>query len=50
LGAQVYRSDQIEHGQPAAGLAPYLSSGELVETTFENWQSEFLAVAAIVGL
>ena len=35
-GAQVYSSDLTEHGQQAAGLGQYLTSGDFVEATFET--------------
>ena len=34
--------DLQQHGQPAIGLAQYLTSGSFVEVTAENWESEFL--------
>ena len=41
-GMRVYNADQLEHGQSAVTLAGYLTSGDFVEATFENWESEFL--------
>ena len=41
-------SDLIEHGRPAIGLVDYLGSGSFVEATMENWESEFLQMAAYV--
>jgi hypothetical protein len=49
-GVQVYNSDQLEHGQPAVSLAGYLTSGDFVESTFENWESEFLQMGMYVVL
>ena len=49
-GVQVYNSDQIEHGQPAVSLAGYLTSGDFLEATFENWESEFLQMGMYVVL
>jgi hypothetical protein len=49
-GVRVYNSDQIEHGQPAVSLAGYLTSGDFVEATFENWESEFLQMGMYVVL
>jgi len=49
-GLQVYNSDQQEHQQPAVSLAGYLSSGDFVESTFENWESEFLQMGMYVVL
>ena len=49
-GHQEYNDDQREHGQPTVGFAEYLSSGHFVEAVFENWESEFLQMAAYVFL
>jgi len=49
-GLRVYNSDQLEHQQPAVSLAGYLSSGDFVESTFENWESEFLQMGMYVVL
>ncbi|HSU35858.1 MAG TPA: DUF6766 family protein [Propionibacteriaceae bacterium] len=49
-GVQVYNSDQQEHGQAAVSLAGYLTSGDFVEATFENWESEFLQMGMYVVL
>jgi hypothetical protein len=49
-GAREYNDDQREHGQPTVGTAEYLRSGHFVEVTFENWESEFLQIAAFVLL
>lgn len=38
------------HGQPAESLGSYLTSGEFVEAVFENWESEFLQMGALVLL
>ena len=55
---RVYSDEQVEHGGGAVSLGGYLRTGDFVEATSENWesefpqknwQSEFLAVAAIVG-
>ena len=38
------------HGAPAIGFGDYLVSGSFVEAVFENWESEFLQMAAYVVL
>ena len=38
------------HGQPAESFGSYLTSGEFVEAVFENWESEFLQMGALVLL
>jgi len=49
-GLSEYNEDQREHGQPAVGYAEYLGTGHFIEATFENWESEFLQMAAFVVL
>ncbi len=49
-GFQVYNADRGDHGQAAAGLLAYLSSGEFLGATFENWESEFLQMGRYVVL
>jgi len=45
------RNDEIrdQHGKPFT-LSEYLASGHFIEATFENWESEFLQMAAFVLL
>jgi hypothetical protein len=45
-----YADDQIHHGQPPPSLAEYLTSSRFWFESFQNWQSEFLAIAAMVWL
>jgi len=42
--------DLFEHGQPPASLEEFLTGSEFWFQSFQNWQSEFLAVLAIVVL
>jgi hypothetical protein len=49
-GAAEYSSDQVAHGQPAVSVWHFVRTSEFWFQSFQNWQSEFLAVAAIVGL
>lgn len=42
--------DRAQHGRPAPTLGAYLASGDFVSATFENWESEFLQMAAFVVL
>jgi hypothetical protein len=48
-GAAAYSQDQQLHGGEAVTNRQYLGSSQLWLESFQNWQSEFLAVAAIVG-
>jgi hypothetical protein len=41
-------SDNAEHGQPRESYTEYIGSGGFAEATFENWESEFLQMAAYV--
>ena len=49
-GLKEYNDDQQEHGQPTVSYGAYLTSGHFIEATFENWESEFLQMAAFVVL
>lgn len=49
-GRAAYNGDQVQHGQPAIPLVEYLQSGHFIEAVFENWESEFLQMAALVLL
>lgn len=48
-GAEVYSADQARHGLPGVGVVEYLGTSQFWFESMQNWQSEFLAVAAIVG-
>jgi hypothetical protein len=45
-----YNADQHAHRQPAVQYGTYLMSGHFWATVFENWESEFLQMAAYVVL
>ncbi|MDQ1614939.1 MAG: hypothetical protein QOJ60_878 [Actinomycetota bacterium] len=49
-GLHVYNQDQLEHHSSTVTLAAYLHTGNLVEATFENWESEFLQMGMYVLL
>ncbi|MGZ4637465.1 MAG: DUF6766 family protein [Actinomycetes bacterium] len=49
-GVRAYNADQLEHHQAAVSLVGYLHSGDFVEATFENWESEFLQMGMYVVL
>ena len=49
-GQEEYNQDQQEHGQPAVTLGGYFASATFWFESLQNWQSEFLAVAAMVVL
>ena len=49
-GWRVYNQQQQDEGQPTASYGAYLATGHFVEATAENWESEFLQMAAFVWL
>jgi hypothetical protein len=49
-GWKHHNQEQQEHGQPQVTLGQYLTSGDFLEATFENWESEFLQMAAFLVL
>ncbi len=49
-GAREYSQEQLAHGGDAVSPGEFLTSAEFWFQSLQNWQSEFLAVAAIVFL
>lgn len=49
-GAAEYNSEQRRHGEPEVSVSEYLRKGHPWEALFENWESEFLQMAAFVML
>ncbi|MEU1972830.1 DUF6766 family protein [Microbacterium sp. NPDC019599] len=49
-GIVVMNSENAEHGQPAITWAEYLVTPDFWSRTLQNWQSEFLAVGAMIAL
>jgi hypothetical protein len=49
-GWRVYNDERRDDGRPAVSLTEYLESSHFGEATFENWESEFLQMAAYVLL
>jgi hypothetical protein len=49
-GLSSYNEEHQEHGLPAISFRQYLVSARFWFESFQNWQSEFLAVSAIVVL
>jgi hypothetical protein len=48
-GAGAYSEDQQLHGGEAVTAWQYVRTSQFWFESFQNWQSEFLAVAAIIG-
>jgi hypothetical protein len=49
-GFHEHNEDQLEHGHAAVGYVEYLGEGHFIESVFENWESEFLQMAAYILL
>jgi hypothetical protein len=49
-GAEVYSIEQQHEGKPAVTTVEYISTTRFWFESFQNWQSEFLSIVAIVGL
>ena len=49
-GSREYSADQLAHGGQAVGMLAYLKTSQFWFESFQNWQSEFLAVGALVVL
>src|SRR5688572_18203817 len=47
-GWREFNQEQLEHGATAIALSSYLLVGHPWEALFENWESEFLQMAAFV--
>jgi len=47
-GWRVFNSEQAEHGEGAVSWTTYLGKPDFWEQSFQNWQSEFLAIGAMV--
>jgi hypothetical protein len=51
LGGHVeYNQQQLEHGEAPVSLLGFMTSAQFWFESFQNWQSEFLAVFALVVL
>lgn len=49
-GMTAYNQEQRAHGQSGLSWLEYIGSSEFWESTFQNWQSEFLAVGSFAIL
>lgn len=49
-GASAFNEEQVQHGQAAISVWRYVTTSQFWFESMQNWQSEFIAVAAIVGL
>jgi hypothetical protein len=49
-GARAYSDEQRQHGEAAVSVPEYVTTSQFWFESFQNWQSEFLAVGSIVVL
>ena len=49
-GARQYSEEQKQHGKPAVSTLQYLGTSRFWFESFQNWQSEFLAIGSMVVL
>jgi hypothetical protein len=49
-GVAAFNSEGAQHGQAPISFWQYLTTSQFWFESMQNWQSEFIAVAAIVGL
>lgn len=50
VGFHTFNDDLQQHGMPVVSKGSYLLTGHFWESTFENWESEFLQMAVYVIL
>jgi hypothetical protein len=49
-GQKEHNEEMIDEGGKVLGLGAYLTSGHFLQSTFENWESEFLQMALFLIL
>ena len=49
-GVNAFNEEQSQHGEAAISVWRYATTSQFWFESMQNWQSEFIAVAAIVGL
>jgi len=49
-GWKEYNNEREDYGKPEVAFKEYLSTGHFLQSTFENWESEFLQMALYVVL
>lgn len=49
-GVAAFNEEQAQHGEAAISVWRYVTTAQFWFESMQNWQSEFIAVAAIVGL
>ena len=49
-GLEEHNADMLEEGGQPVRMGEYITSGHFLQSTFENWESEFLQMALFVIL
>jgi len=49
-GSQEYSSEQVAHGGDAVSMFQYIGTSRFWFESFQNWQSEFMSVGALIVL
>jgi hypothetical protein len=49
-GVAAFNEEQAQHGEAVISVFRYMTTSQFWFESMQNWQSEFIAVAAIVGL
>lgn len=49
-GHRLYNQERLAEGEPLVGMGRFLQSNRFWFESFQNWQSEFLAIASMVVL
>jgi hypothetical protein len=49
-GASAYNEEQLQHGGDSVSVLEYLATSQFWFESFQNWQSEFLSLVAMVVL
>jgi hypothetical protein len=49
-GAAAHNQEALQHGEPAVSIGKYFASPQFWFESFQNWQSEFLSLVAMVVL
>jgi hypothetical protein len=49
-GVKEYNQEQLEHGESGTTMLAYMGTSRFWFESFQNWQSEFLSLAAMVYL
>jgi hypothetical protein len=47
-GAKAYSQEQVDHGEAPVSVLKYVGTSRFWFESFQNWQSEFLAIALVV--